>query len=143
MRRVSDVGHEPAPMDGRVRQVELLISRLLRTGVLASLALIVAGTALTFLHHPAYLSDRAALDGLTGPQASFPHTIPTVMAGVADLRGQAIVALGLLVLIATPVLRVAVSIATFAYQRDRTFVAVTTAVLFLLLLSFALGRAGA
>lgn len=127
----------------RVRQVELLISRLLRTGVFASLALVAAGTALTFLHHPAYLSDPGQLDVLTGPQASFPHTVPAVLAEAVHLRGQAIVALGLLVLIGTPVLRVAVSIAGFAYQRDRIFVAVTTAVLFLLLLSFALGRAGA
>jgi uncharacterized membrane protein len=48
----------------------------------------------------------------------------------------------LLVLIATPIVRVAVSVLAFAYQRDRVFVAVTSAVLLILLLAFFLGKAG-
>ncbi len=129
--------------DRRVRQVELLISRLLRGGVLISLALVVTGTVITFARHPAYASNSAALDPLIGPEATFPHSINAVLTGVAHFQGDAIVALGLLVLIATPVLRVAVSIATFAYQRDKTFVVVTSVVLSLLLFSFLLGRAAA
>lgn len=138
--RAADAATDRA--EQRVRRVELVISGLLRGGVLISLALVVAGTVVTFVHHPGYLSDKSALDGLTGPGAVFPHTLSAVAQGVARLEGPAIVVLGLLALIATPVLRVAVSIATFAYQRDRTFVAVTSVVLGLLLLSFALGRAG-
>lgn len=129
--------------DRRVRQVELLISRLLRSGVLVSLALVVAGTVITFVRHRTYVSNAATLDPLRGPEATFPHSINAVLTGVAHFQGDAIVALGLLALIATPVLRVAVSIATFAYQRDRTFVVVTAVVLSLLLLSFLLGRAAA
>ncbi len=129
--------------DRRVRQVELLISRLLRSGVLISLALVVIGTVITFVRHPAYVSNRAALDPLRGLEATFPHSIHAVLTGVAHFQGDAIVALGLLALIATPVLRVAVSIATFVYQHDRTFVVVTAVVLSLLLLSFLLGRAAA
>jgi uncharacterized membrane protein len=49
---------------------------------------------------------------------------------------------GLLLLIATPVLRVAVSVLAFVYQRDRTFVIITSVVLTLLLASFVLGKAG-
>lgn len=128
--------------DPRVRQVELLISRLLRTGVAGSLILILAGTAITFVHHPGYWSDPRLLEKLTGPSAGFPHTLGGVASGAADLRGQAVVALGLLLLVATPVVRVAVSIAGFAFQRDRTFVVITSCVLGLLVLSFALGRAG-
>jgi uncharacterized membrane protein len=45
-------------------------------------------------------------------------------------------------LIATPVLRVAISVLAFVYQRDRTFVVITTVVLALLLTSFVLGRGG-
>lgn len=127
----------------RVQKVELLIIRLLRVGVLVSLVLVVTGTALSFAHHPDYWTDPSALGPLTGSSASFPHTPGQVVAGLADLRGQAIVALGLLVLIATPVARVTVSIFSFAYQRDRTFVAITSVVLALLLLSFALGKGSA
>jgi len=49
------------------------------------------------------------------------------------------VAFGLLVLIATPVTRVAVSIVAFIRMRDRRYVVITTVVLALLLLSFFLG----
>ena len=58
------------------------------------------------------------------------------------LRGQAIMALGLLILIITPVLRVAISIVAFAIQHDRIYVAITSLVLALLILSFAGSRGG-
>ena len=46
---------------------------------------------------------------------------------------------GLLLLICTPILRVAASIVIFALQRDRLYVVITAAVLTLVALSFALG----
>jgi uncharacterized membrane protein len=124
----------------RVRRVELAISALLRVGVIVSLAIIVAGTILSFVHHPTYVSSAAELARLTKPGAAFPHTLAQVLAGLREGRGQAVVVLGLLVLIATPVARVAVSILGFFYQRDRAFVIFTSVVLALLLLSFWLGR---
>jgi uncharacterized membrane protein len=124
----------------RVRKAELLISNILRIGLATSLVIIVSGTLLSFVHHPDYVSAPSELQRLTQPGAAFPHTIAEVVDGVANLRGQAIVVIGLLVLLATPVARVAVSIFAFMYQRDRVFVALTAAVLFLLLLSFVLGR---
>lgn len=126
----------------RVRRVELLISLLLRTGVLTSLLVVVAGTVVTFANHPSYLSSHRELESLTGSAAVFPHTPGAVARGVRDGDGPAIVTAGLLILIATPVVRVAVSILAFVYQRDRRFVVITSVVLALLLASFALGRAG-
>ncbi len=126
--------------DERVRRVELLISNLLRTGVIASLTIILIGTILSFVHHPAYVSSSAELQHLTQTGAAFPYTWRDVMAGVKDLRGQAIVVVGLLLLIATPIGRVAVSILAFIYQRDRVYTLITLAVLCLLLLSFVLGK---
>ena len=58
------------------------------------------------------------------------------------LRGQSVVVFGLLMLISTPVLRVAVSIFAFVYQKDGRFVIITTVVLLLLLLSFGIGKVG-
>ena len=124
----------------RVLQVELLISNLLRIGVVASLSFVVAGTMLTFLHHPDYLSSPTALVGLTALGTPFPHTLPDILASVRDLREQGIVIVGLLLLIATPVMRVAVSIFAFTYQGNRVFAVITTVVLSLLILSFVLGQ---
>jgi len=128
--------------NGRVRRMEIIISYVLRAGVIASLAIVVAGSVISFIHHPEYVSSSAALQRLTRPGAAFPHTLSDVAAGVRHMQGQAIVALGLIVLILTPVMRVAVSILAFIYQGDRAFTLVTIAVLCILLLSFVLGWAG-
>lgn len=132
----SEAGNEP------VRQVERVISNLLRTGVLISFTLVVLGTILSFVHHPGYTSSATELQRLTRPGAAFPHTLPEVARGLREWRGQAVIAAGLLVLIATPVLRVAVSILAFWQEGDRKFVLITSVVLALLLASFLLGKVG-
>jgi uncharacterized membrane protein len=119
---------------------ELLISQLLRSGVLLSLTLVTFGMALTFFHHPDYFSSAQALQRLTAPERG-PDGLAEVLAGVRDARGQAFVMTGLLVLMATPVLRVALSLLVFGRKKDGTFVAVTAWVLGVLLLSFLLGGA--
>jgi uncharacterized membrane protein len=141
MTRDEPGGPEGAERSAQVRRAELVISVVLRTGVVASVLLIVAGTFLTFVHHREYVSSPAELERLTRPGAAVPHTIPGVMNGVLHLRGQSVVGLGLLLLILTPVLRVATSIVAFLAQGDRMYVAITTLVFLLLLLSFGLGRA--
>jgi uncharacterized membrane protein len=127
--------------DPRIRRLELLISALLRIGVITSVSLIVVGTIATFRQHPAYLSSAAALQELVGPKAAFPHSIDGLLAGLHQLRGEAIVAMGLLVLMATPVMRVAVSMLMFIWQRDQIYALITGAVLCLLVLSLLLGSA--
>jgi uncharacterized membrane protein len=130
----------PADRDVRMRRLELLISRLLRVGVIVSVGLIVTGTILTFVQHPDYVSSSAVLDSAVGPGATFPHELDALLASMRQLRGEAIVTLGLLVLIATPVSRVAFSVLAFIQHRDRTYALITAAVLCLLLLSLVLGR---
>ena len=127
--------------DPHARAVELLISNLLRIGVWASLAIIVVGTSISFVHHPQYMHDPKELAHLTTPGAAVPHTIHDVTRGLRERRGQAVVMVGLLVLIATPVFRVGVSIVAFALESDRAYVVITTIVLVLLILSFVLGKA--
>jgi uncharacterized membrane protein len=128
-------GHEP-------HWVDMAISRLLRGGVVISIAVVIAGLILTFVHHPEYLSSKPALVELTAVAESFPHTLADVWKGLTQMRGQALVALGLLLLIATPVARVALSIIIFAIEKDRFYVAITVTVLLLLIASFVLGAAG-
>lgn len=122
------------------RQVEIVISDLLRVGVIASLAIVVIGTVVSFVHHPDYFSSRTDLHDLTAHTALFPHTLGEVVKSLRHGEGRGIVILGLILLVATPVLRVAVSILGFVYERDLIFVLITSTVLMLLLLSFVLGR---
>jgi uncharacterized membrane protein len=127
------------PTDHLAR-TEAWISITLRAGVLASLALIVVGTLVTFSNHPQYVASSADLAKLTTPGAAFPRTLAEIAAQLADFRGRAIVMAGLVVLIATPVLRVAISILAFLKERDLAFVCITTTVLAILIASFLLGR---
>jgi len=131
----------PQSLEAKVRRTELVISQTLRLGVALSLAIIALGLCLTFVRHPDYAFSHRALPRLTSIGATFPHTLSGLAFGLKTLRGQSVVVLGLLLLIATPVMRVAVSIVAFAQQRDRIFVAITSTVLALLLFSFYLGHA--
>jgi uncharacterized membrane protein len=139
------LGEVPDEVNESVRRVELIISSILRFGVIASLTIVIIGIIVTFSRHPVYLHSPAPLKPLVHPEKQaepeFPHTIPQVIQGLAGFRGQAIIAVGLLLLISTPVIRVAVSIFVFLHQKDRFFTIVTIVVLALLLLSFFLGKA--
>ncbi|MGD9636745.1 MAG: DUF1634 domain-containing protein, partial [Pirellulales bacterium] len=97
----------PAAADDELSRAEIWIATTLRAGVLISLALVVMGTLVTFSHHPQYIASRRDLARLTTPGAAFPRTLSEVAAGAAAFRGQAIIVAGLLILIATPVVRVA------------------------------------
>jgi len=126
-------------------QIELLISELLRWGVRLSLFLLGCGTLLSFLQGNDYgtLGGTAAdFHRLITQGDAFPRSVSWLASGLLHLQGQAVIVTGMLLLISTPILRVFVSIIAFALERDRAYVLITTAVFLLLLLSFALGKAG-
>ncbi len=129
-------------MDNEPRWIDIAISWLLRGGVLLSVFTVLVGLIVSFRHHPDYFSSQTALGLLTHSKLDYPNSIPTVLHGVGEGRGQAIVMLGLLLLIATPVARVAFSIVMFAIERDRLYAVITAGVLLILMISFWLGAAG-
>lgn len=134
-------GGDMANDDVRVRRVELAISLVLRIGVTVSVAVIASGLALMFVHHPEYghLSGSFSYTRLTSSTAQFPHTFSQLGAALDAGEGRGIVVIGILVLILTPVLRVAVSVISFLYERDRAMTLVTLFVLAALVGSFFLG----
>lgn len=107
------------------------IGWILQGGVLLSAAVVVFGILLLLLH-PGELSPERML--------AFPTTLNQVAAGLLVLRPQAVITLGLLLLIATPVIRVAASILVFAFERDHKFVIFTLTVLIILLGSLFFGN---
>ena len=116
--------------------VEELIGNLLQTGVIVASAVVLLGGAIYLTRH-----------GFSAPQyhvfVGEPTDLRTLSGIVRDaltLRGRGIIQLGLLLLIATPVARVAFSVAAFAIQRDRLYVVVTLMVLAILLYSLTSGQ---
>jgi uncharacterized membrane protein len=129
----------PAPgaddRDALVRHAEVIISRVLRGGVLLSAAIILLGVLLFYVR--ALSSTGGFVD------RPYPSSLAAVGAGLMRGDPLAVVALGLLALLATPVVRVAVSIVAFALEHDRRYIVITSLVLVILLISFFLGKGGA
>lgn len=126
--------------DAVVHAVEQVIGRLLRVGVILSLVLVVVGS-LTSFYHGRYGHTPADVARLTRGTERGPTSPHAFLEGLEDLRGQSLIVAGLIVLMLTPIIRVAVSIIAFAIQRDFTFVVITSIVLALLVLSCVFGVA--
>lgn len=113
------------------RQVEVFIGQVLRTGVLLSAGMTLIGFVLYLMRYtgapPHYLTFIASRGGFYSPSTSIHRSV----AGDAEAIMQA----GILLLIATPVARVAFLIGAFALQRDRLYVGVSSLVLLVLLFS--------
>ena len=124
--------HPFKPQPWRDRRIEVILGNLLRTGVLVSAAVVLVGACIYLYRHARDPADYRVFRG----EPSEYRTISGVIQSVISGRGQGIIQLGLLLLIATPIARVAFSVVGFAIERDRLYVAFTLLVLAILLYSF-------
>ena len=124
----SDTG---PPVRWDEQRVELALAMVLRVGVLLAASLVLLGGVLYVISqggtHPHYGQFSGEPGDLRSPSG--------VLAKAASLQPLGLIQLGVLLLIATPVLRVAFSLLAFARERDRTYVVLTAVVLAILLLS--------
>ena len=118
-------------------EVEQMIGRLLQVGVLIAAAVVLLGGVMLLVQHGGapvefrtFSTATSPLQGLTG-----------ILRGALAMDSMAIVQFGLVLLIATPVMRVALTLVAFALQRDRLYVVLTAVVLALLLYGLLWGRA--
>jgi uncharacterized membrane protein len=124
--------HEFTPQPWRDRRLERILGNLLRIGVLISAAIVLSGGCVYIYRHAHEPADYHVFRG----EPSDFRTIPGVFQSVMNGRGRGLIQLGLLFLIATPIVRVAFSIVGFAIERDRLYVMFTAFVLVILLYSF-------
>jgi len=110
--------------------LNLLISYCLRIGVLASAFLGVAGLISWVA------TGSVNLSAISGSRVG--NTIASAFAGNAS----GLIYLGVAVLVATPVFRVALSTFYFANQRDTRFVLITLVVLSMLIFALVSGISG-
>jgi uncharacterized membrane protein len=112
-------------------QVETIIGLLLRAGVLIAAAVVFVGAVLFLVRHggsrESYRTFAGAPDWLRSPDQ--------IVANAMHLSGRAVIQLGLLLLIATPVARVAFSAIAFLLERDYLYVLITLIVFGTLLFS--------
>ncbi|HYG58028.1 MAG TPA: DUF1634 domain-containing protein [Symbiobacteriaceae bacterium] len=111
------------------RKLELFISRALMVGV--SLSGIVIGLGLLLL----------LLTGEGGyPAGQYPIAPAALAAGVVALKPYAVINLGLILLVFTPIFRVAASAVAFVAERDHLYAVISLLVLVILLISLASGK---
>jgi uncharacterized membrane protein len=123
-------------------RMELMISYALRAGVLLSAAVILGGILLFAVRQdtgyarvlPHHLKDILTFHQASGP-GFFPTSLSAVLRGAVAGKPYAIIELGMLLLILTPIVRVALSVFFFLAQRDWLYVGITLFVLAVLTFS--------
>ena len=115
------------------QRLQNVLSTLLRTGVLLSALVVLAGGICFLSQHGPDRADYHAFH--PGPPAYRSIRGIVQVAATGDCRG--IIQLGLLLLIATPIARVAFSLVAFGLERDWKYVGLTATVLVILIYSLA------
>lgn len=113
------------------QRIENFVGNLLRVGVLLSALVVFLGGIVYVARHG---FEPMNFSTFRSEPAEF-RNVGGVLRAVGELRGRGIIQLGLLLLIATPVARVAFSIFGFAAERDYLYVCFTVFVFALLLYS--------
>jgi uncharacterized membrane protein len=110
-------------------ELELRMARVLVIGVRIAALLVTAGAALLLWRHGMetisyhlFLGEPAAL-----------LSLPAILASTGQGHGRALIQLGLICLVLTPVVRVAMASIVFAGEKDYVYVCITAFVLFVLL----------
>jgi uncharacterized membrane protein len=115
--------------------MDSIIANLLLGGVVLAAVVVLAGGVLYLSRYGSALPEFRVFRG----EPSDLRSLSGIFADAASFRSRGIIQMGLIVLIATPVLRVAFCLLAFLRQRDRLYVLVTLFVLILLLVSLAGG----
>lgn len=113
------------------RRVESIIGALLRWGVILAAVVVQAGGIWYLIRHGASAPDYGVFHG----EPADLNSVGGILRGVRAGQSRSLIQFGLLILIATPVARVAFSLVAFAIQRDHAYMAITSIVLAVLVYS--------
>jgi uncharacterized membrane protein len=107
------------------KDMRIWISIILRTGVLASASLLLIGGILFVDQHPDAVFSFRSFAG----EPERLREVSTVFREALQFRSRPVIQLGILILIATPVMRVIFSFIEFLLHRDWIFVPITAIVI--------------
>ena len=112
-----------------------MIGLVLRYGVVSSFIIVATGVVLLFLEGQTGYYPMGTAQQLFDNPNTFLIGLAPLVQGVIAAKPYAIIELGLIVLLATPVARVVISIFLFMEEKRYIFVSITATVLAILLLS--------
>ncbi len=113
------------------QRTDEIIGALLRYGVTLSASVVAVGGIWYLIQYGAQPAGNHVFRG----EPEYLRHLRGIMTGLPGFHCRRVIQLGLVLLIATPVARVAFSIVAFTLQRDRTYVVITLIVLAVLLFS--------
>ncbi len=126
--------HETDKHPGSIR-MEILIGKLLKIGVLISSAIVLIGGIL-FMMKSAGSQPQYGI--FKGEPIAF-RTVGGIFKETFSFSSRGIMQLGILLLLATPIMRVLLSVLIFIKEKDKLYIVVTSIVLAVLIYSVFFG----
>ncbi|CAN5325498.1 DUF1634 domain-containing protein [soil metagenome] len=120
------------------KDMQAVIGWVLRAGVIASMSVVMLGGVIFLYRHGQAIPDYRVFKGVP----DFVAHINSLFEGAFALRGQAIIQLGIVLLIATPIMRVIFSAIGFVLEKDYLYLGISMLVLLIIFISMLSGHAG-
>ncbi|MFD0765658.1 DUF1634 domain-containing protein [Mucilaginibacter lutimaris] len=120
------------------KDMQAVIGWVLRAGVFVSMFIVFIGGIIYLMRHGQSVANYHRFVGVP----DFIHSPRGVINGIINLRGRAIIQAGIVLLIATPVVRVIFSAIGFMLEKDYLYTAITFIVLLIIVISAFSGHAG-
>lgn len=123
------------------RDIQLYIGQVLRYGVFISCAITLFGGIVYFIQQKGVKPNYDPIpSGQDFPGvAQYLRELNTIFPRILDFDGAAIIQLGVVVLIATPIVRIIFSAISFLIEKDYMYVVITLIVLTVIIMNMILG----
>ena len=120
------------------KDMQTIIGWILRAGVVISMVIVFIGGILFLFRHGESTPDYSTFKGAP----YFISNMGGIINGMLALKGQAIIQMGIILLIATPIIRVAFSAIGFIIEKDYLYTTITLVVLLIIITSMLSGHIG-
>lgn len=118
--------------------MQVVIGWVLRLGVFISMLIVFFGGILYIYRHGQTVADYHVFKGIP----VFIQTGSGIIDGILTFKGRAIIQGGIILLIATPIMRVMCSAIGFILEKDYMYLVITLLVLAIIFISMLSGHAG-
>ena len=131
-------GQKGAMIKFKDTDMQSLLGQVLRAGTIISISIVFIGGVFYLYRHGHSIADYKEFKGIP----DFVQHAGSLISSAINLKGQAIIQLGIIFLIATPILRVIFSAIGFVLEKDYMYVGISLLVLLIIFISMLNGHAG-
>ena len=120
------------------KDMQVVIGWVLLAGVFLSMTVVILGGVIYLYRHGQTIANYNEFKGIP----DFVSNLRGIIDGILNFRGRAIIQAGIILLIATPVIRVIFSAIGFILEKDHLYTGITFIVLLIIFISALSGHAG-